>query len=34
MAEIEDDDFDSDEDLEFLRSDPRKAVGRSRVTGY
>lgn len=34
MSEIEDDDFIDDEELEFLRSDPRAVMGRSKVTGY
>lgn len=34
LAEVEDEDFTSDEELEMLASDPRKLQGRSSVTGY
>ena len=33
-ADLDDEDFESEEDREWRTSDPRKAAGRSRVTGY
>lgn len=33
-AEVEDDDFTDEEELEMRRSDPRRDSGRSSVTGY
>lgn len=34
VAEIEEDDFLDDDELEMIHNDPRKAYGRSVVTGY
>ena len=34
MPEVEDDDFLTDEELDFERQDPRREQGRSAVTGY
>ena len=34
VNEVDEDDFLDDEELEFLRSDPRQIAGRSVVTGY
>ena len=34
MADVEPEDFDSDEEIEMRTFDPRKALGRSQVTGY
>ena len=34
MSEVDDDDFLSDDEADMIRSDPRKLVGRSSVTGY
>jgi len=34
MADVEEEDFDSDEEVEFRRQDPRATAGRSPVTGY
>lgn len=34
LAEVEEDDFMPDEELEMLRQDPRNTGGRSAVTGY
>ena len=34
MPDVEDEDFESDEDIEFARQDPRKLAGRNVVTGY
>jgi predicted phage terminase large subunit-like protein len=34
LADSEPEDFMAEEELEFLRSDPRRTAGRSNVTGY
>ncbi len=34
MPDVEDEDFDTDEEVEFKRNDPRAALGRNPVTGY
>lgn len=34
LPEVEEDDFDSDNELEMRRQDPRKLGGRSQITGY
>ena len=34
LAEVEDEDFLDEEEVEMLRRDPRKSLGRSSVTGY
>ena len=34
MPEVEDEDFDSEEEIDMRRADPRKLSGRSSVTGY
>jgi hypothetical protein len=34
LAEVEEDDFTDEEELEIRRGDPRRAAGRSQTTGY
>ena len=34
MAELDADDFMNDDEIELIRSDPRKTTGRNEVTGY
>jgi len=34
MAEVEDEDFWDDEELDMIRTDPRRVQGRNKVTGY
>jgi predicted phage terminase large subunit-like protein len=34
MADAQADDFMSDDEIEFEKADPRRTVGRSRITGY
>lgn len=34
LPDLEDDDFEADEEVEMRRQDPRRAAGRSQVTGY
>jgi hypothetical protein len=34
MAEVEQDDFMEDDELDMIFNDPRKLIGRSTVTGY
>lgn len=34
LPDTEDEDFEDEEEMELMRTDPRKAAGRSHVTGY
>ena len=34
MPDVEDEDFDTEDEVEFKRNDPRRALGRNSVTGY
>ena len=34
FAEVETEDFETDEEVDFKRADPRVSGGRSKVTGY
>ncbi len=34
MPDVEDEDFDTEEEIEFRRNDPRASLGRNSVTGY